>query len=151
MKAHGGCGCARVHIFTATALGWCRVASPTLGRLYPGRIPRYSFYRRLSGPQGQFGHEGVKKNLHPSDTRDRTRAVQPIAQRLAAWVTWPTLIEYAIEKISHNDIKVRWSPNLFEVNLIFILREIIKTRNHDFQHLQVSLTRDSLLEVVRPN
>ena len=31
----------------------------------PGEIPRYSFYRRLSGPQGQSGHEGVKKNLHP--------------------------------------------------------------------------------------
>ena len=26
---------ARVHIFTATALGWGRVVSPTLGRLYP--------------------------------------------------------------------------------------------------------------------
>ena len=41
------------------------MASLTLGRLYPGEIPRYSFYRRLSGPQGQSGHEGVKKNLHP--------------------------------------------------------------------------------------
>ena len=25
-------------------------------------------YRRLSGPQDQSGHEGAKKNLHPSDT-----------------------------------------------------------------------------------
>ena len=58
---------ARVHIFTATALGRGRVASPTLGRLYPGEIPRYSLYRRLSGPQGQSGHEGMKKNLHPSE------------------------------------------------------------------------------------
>ena len=75
---------ARVHIFTATALGRGRVASPTLSCLYPrGKLP-YSFYRRLSGPQDQSGHEGAKKNLHPSDTRDRTRAVQPVAQRLAA-------------------------------------------------------------------
>ena len=81
---------ARVHVFTATALWWGRVAIPTLGRLYPGEIPRYSFYRRLSGPQGQSGHEGMKKNFHPSDTRDRTRTVQPVVKRLAAWATWPT-------------------------------------------------------------
>ena len=62
---------------TATALGRGRVASPTLGRLYPEESPRYSFYMRLSGPQDQSGHEAVKKNLHPSDTRHRTRAVQP--------------------------------------------------------------------------
>ena len=80
MKAHGVVD-ARVHIFTATALGWGRVASPTLGHLYPEEIPRYSFYWRLSGPQGQSGREGVKKNLHPSDTQDRTRAVQPAAKR----------------------------------------------------------------------
>ena len=52
-----------------------------------------------------------------------------------------------MEKISHIDMKVR----LLEVNLIFILKEIIKTWNHDFQHLEVSLTRDSLYVEVRPN
>ena len=72
-------------INTATALGRGRVASPTLGRLLPPEeSPRYSFYRRLSGPQDQSGHEGAKKILHPSDTRDPTRDVQPVAQRLAA-------------------------------------------------------------------
>ena len=75
---------ARVHIFTATALGRGRVASPTLGHLYPRESAQYSFYRRLSGPQDQSGHEGAKKNIHSSDTQDRTRAVQPVAQRLAA-------------------------------------------------------------------
>ena len=45
---------------------------------------RYSFYRRLSEPQDQSGHEGAKKMSTPSDTRDRTWAVQPVAQRLAA-------------------------------------------------------------------
>ena len=49
---------ARVHIFTATALG--------RGSLYPW----YSFYRRLSGPQDQSGCEGVEKNLHPFDSQD---------------------------------------------------------------------------------
>ena len=29
----------------------------------------YSFYRRLSGPQGQSGHEQMKKNFHPSATQ----------------------------------------------------------------------------------
>ena len=83
MKAHGDVD-ARVHTFTATALERGRVASPTLGRLYPRGKPPVLIYRRLSGPQDQSGHEGSKKNLHPSDTRDRTRAVQPAAQRLAA-------------------------------------------------------------------
>ena len=78
---------ARVHIFTATALGRGRVASPTLGRLYPVESPRYSFYRRLSGPQDQSGHEGMNKNIHFSDTR----VVQPVAECLAAWATWPTM------------------------------------------------------------
>ena len=66
LKAHGDVD-ARVHIFTATALGRGRVASPTLGCLYPRESPQYSFYRRLSGPQDQSEHEGAKKNLHPSD------------------------------------------------------------------------------------
>ena len=81
LKAHGGCGC-KGHIYIATALGRNRVACPTLGRLYPGEKPRYSFYRRLSGPQDQSGYKRVKKNLHPSDTWDRTRAVQPAAKSL---------------------------------------------------------------------
>ena len=55
----------------------------------PKQSPRYSFYRRLSGPQDQSGHKGAKKNLHPSNTRDWTRAVQPVAKRLATWATWP--------------------------------------------------------------
>ena len=42
----------------------------------PREGPWYSFYRGLSGPQDQSGQEGVKKNIHPSDTRDRTWAVQ---------------------------------------------------------------------------
>ena len=50
-----------------------------------------SFDRRLSGPQDQSGCEGVKEYLHPSDTWDRTRAVQPVVKRLVAWATWPTL------------------------------------------------------------
>ena len=67
---------ASVHIFTATALGRGRVASPTLGHLYPEES--------LSGPQTQSGYEGVKKNLHLSYTWDQTWATQPVAQRLAA-------------------------------------------------------------------
>ena len=61
-------------------------ASPTLDHLYP----QFSFYR-LSRPQDQSGHGGVKKNLHPSYTRDRTRAIQSVAKRLAAWDTWPIM------------------------------------------------------------
>ena len=88
-NAHGEYGCYRVHMCTATALGRGRVASPTIGRLYPGESPRCSFYRRLSGSQDQSGHEGVKKNLHPSDTRGRT-ARRQASSRLSylAHVLW---------------------------------------------------------------
>ena len=75
---------ARFHIYTATALGRGWVISPTLGCLYPRGETRYSFYKRLSGTQSQSGHGGVKKISTPSDTRNRTRAVEPIAKRLAA-------------------------------------------------------------------
>ena len=75
---------AGVHIFTATTLSRGKVASHTLGRFSPGESSRYSFYGRLSGPQGQSGHEGVKKILHPSDTRYRTRVVRPVAKRPTA-------------------------------------------------------------------
>ena len=63
MKAHGRCGCKGVHtyVYTAMALGKGRMASPTLGRLYP----RYSFYSRLSGPQEQSGYQGLKKISTP--------------------------------------------------------------------------------------
>ena len=67
---------ARVYTYTATSLGSGRVATPTLGRLYPEESLDTYFYRRLSESQDQSGYEGVKKNLHPSNTRDRTRAVQ---------------------------------------------------------------------------
>ena len=58
--------------------------TPTLDRLYPGEGTQYSFYKRLSEPQNQSGYEGMNKYHHPSDTRDRTRAVQSIAKRLNA-------------------------------------------------------------------
>ena len=51
----------------------------------------------MSGPQEQSGHEGVKEISTPSDTRDRTRAIEPVTKSLAAWATWPlrkTWLEY---------------------------------------------------------
>ena len=38
---------------------------------------RHSFYRRLGEFQDLFGHEEVKKNLHPTEPGDRTLTVQP--------------------------------------------------------------------------
>ena len=66
----------------------------------PEKSPRYSFYRRLSGPQDQSGHEGAKKNSTPSYTRDRTRAVQPIAQRLPLELPDPPLTLIKIGNLS---------------------------------------------------
>ena len=73
---------AKAHIYTARALERGRVASPTLGRLYP----RYSFYRRLSGPQDQSGHEGVKKKKAPPLRHPGSNPGNP-----ATWATWATL------------------------------------------------------------
>ena len=75
MMAQGGCEC-KVHIYTATAQGRSRVASPLFG---PRESLRYSFYRRLSKALNQSAHKEVKKNILPSDTR----AAQPIVKRLA--------------------------------------------------------------------
>ena len=81
MKAHGGCGYKGPHVHSHGTRKWLVLRSAAFT---PEESPRYSFYRWLSGLQDQSGHEGAKKNLHPSHTRDRTRAVHPVAQRLAA-------------------------------------------------------------------
>ena len=75
--------------YKALASGW--VVSLTLGRLYSlGKPPpRYSMYRTLSGPQDHSRHEVVKKNLHPSDTLDQTRAVQPVAKSILGDLSGP--------------------------------------------------------------
>ena len=43
-------------------VGWLVLRSAAFT---PGEVPRYSFYRRLSGHQGQSGHEGMKKISTP--------------------------------------------------------------------------------------
>ena len=73
-----------LHSHGTEEVGWLVLRSAAYTH---GESLRYSFYRRLGGPQDQSGHEGVKKNLHPSDTRDRTRAVQPVVKCLAARAT----------------------------------------------------------------
>ena len=50
-------------------VGWLVLRSAAFT---PGESPRYSFGRRLSGPQDQSGHEGAKKNLrHPGSNPGR--------------------------------------------------------------------------------
>ena len=66
---------------TKPQVRWLAVRSAVFNS---GESHRYTFYRTLSVPQDQSGDEGVKKNLHPSDTRDRNRVVQPELKRLAA-------------------------------------------------------------------
>ena len=66
--------------------------------------------------------------------------------RSASSSPYPSLIEYAIKKLFYIGIKVRLSPILLKVNLIFILKGIIRTWIYGFQHLQTILTRDNLLE-----
>ena len=102
-EGHGRCGC-KVHIYIATAPGRGRVACPKVGRLYPRESPQYSFYRRLSAPQAQSRHQVVKKILHPSNTRDRIWAAQPVVKRLVTWATWPTQKE-KIQLFTRGEIK----------------------------------------------
>ena len=70
---------AEVHMYTFTALGRGRMASPTPSHFYPMESSQYSFYRWLSGAQDQSGHKRSEENLHLSDTRDQTQAVQHLA------------------------------------------------------------------------
>ena len=74
MKAHRGCGSKSPHKHSQGEVGWLVLCSVTFT---PRESPRYSFYRRLSGPQDQSGRDGVKKNINPSDTQDRTWAIEP--------------------------------------------------------------------------
>ena len=69
-KAHVGCGCKGPHIHSHGTRMRQDGQSCTRPPSPPGKFPGTHFYRRLSGPQDQSGHEGVKKNLHRSDTRD---------------------------------------------------------------------------------
>ena len=82
MKAHGGCGCKGPHIHSHGTRKEVGLLVLCLAVFTPGN-PRYSYYRILSGPLDQSGHEGVKKNLYASDSRYRTRAVQSVAKLLA--------------------------------------------------------------------
>ena len=91
MKAHGNLA-ARVHIFTAMALGRGRVASPMLSHLYPGKAPGTHFIGGWVDPRTSLDTKGVKKNLYPSDTQDRTWAIQPVAKHLTAWATLLTVL-----------------------------------------------------------
>ena len=57
-----------------------------LGRTLPPGKSRYTFYRRLGGPQGRSGRAG---NLVPTGIRSRT--VQPVVSRYTDWATRPTV------------------------------------------------------------
>ena len=73
----------RVHIYTATTLE-IKVASSTLDRLYPGKIPVFILQKAEWTLGLVWTRCGAEKNLHPSDYRDRTRAVKSLAKSLTA-------------------------------------------------------------------
>ena len=84
---------ARVHIFTATSLGWGRVAKPTLAHLYTGEVsvlilqetewtPGPIWTRRSEeSPPSSWCLESNPD--HPARSQNK---------RLAAWTIWPTYI-----------------------------------------------------------
>jgi len=52
----------------------------------PGRSPRYSLDRRLSGPQSRFSCGGEEKNI-PVPARNRTTLVEPVASSIC-WLSY---------------------------------------------------------------
>ena len=80
MKAHGDVD-GRVHILKAMALGRGRVASPTLGTFTPGKSPDIHL-KEVELTLGPVWTRRNEENLHPSNTQDRTWAVQPMAKPL---------------------------------------------------------------------
>ena len=81
---------AMVHTYTAMALGRGRMASPALGHpLHPGKSSSIHFIGGWVDPRTRLDMKEWRKIFTPSDIRDRTRAVQPIAKWLAAWAIWP--------------------------------------------------------------
>ena len=73
MKAHGDVN-AKVHIYTATALGRGRVADPKLGRLYPGESHSLILLEAEWTPEPVLTRRNEEKSPR-TDTWDRTRAV----------------------------------------------------------------------------
>jgi len=69
------------------------------GRTLPPGKTRYSFYRRLDGPQGRSGQV---ENLVPTGIRSRT--VQPVVSR------------YDQDKIKIEDYKIRFYALLWQSN-----------------------------------
>ena len=75
---------ARVHIFTATALGRVRVANPPIGRLYPRKVP-VLILQEAEWTPGPV-RTRMREETRPSAAQDRTRVVQRIVKRLIAWL-----------------------------------------------------------------
>ena len=92
----------RVHIYSTMAQGRGRVLVLRSAAFSPEEGHGYSFYKRLSELQDQCGHEGVNKNLPPSDTRNRTQAVQPVPKRLAAELPGPLFFTFVAETVLHS-------------------------------------------------
>jgi len=80
-----GRGIALLFHARGTRRGWV-VNSTPWPHFTPGKT-RYSFYRRMGGPQGRYGRA---ENLVATGIRSRT--VQPIVSRYTAWATRPLYI-----------------------------------------------------------
>ena len=83
MKAHGYVD-ARVHIFIATALGWLVLRSAAFT---PEESPPGTHFIGGWVDLRTILDTNERRKIFTPPTPDRTRAV---AQRLAAWATWPT-------------------------------------------------------------
>jgi len=101
-----------IHFHVALEGGGWSAARP--GCTLPLGKTWYPFYRRLGGPQGQYGQA---ENLIP--TRIRSRTVQPIVSRYTNWATRPN------------------NYDLYKVKLL-LLRLVVETCSHAALYVQVS-------------
>ena len=73
----------------------------------PGEISRYSFYRKLSVPQDQSGHERVKKNLHAHRHPGRpARSQAPCRLSHLAHILYSRVANFLQVIYSHFDCEV---------------------------------------------
>jgi hypothetical protein len=67
--------------------------------LPPGKSPRYSFYRRLGGPQSRSGRYGEVKTFYPTGTRTPAPPGRPARSQSLYRLSYPGSI-YVQEKIN---------------------------------------------------
>jgi len=85
-------------LFHDSGTRWGEWSATRTGRTLPPGKTRYSFYRRLVGPQGRSGRA---ENLVPTGIRSRT--VQPVVSSYTDWASRSTPYKHTWMKMSERE------------------------------------------------